>query len=331
MRALRRVRSPARRAAVAAAAGAGVALALGLFWAAGGPDAVAAWAAEQGRAAQNALAGGVRTLRAGEPGALAALCAVAFGYGVAHAAGPGHGKLLIGAYAAASRSRVAALAVLSLAASLAQATTAVALVAVGVALFGWTRNEVAGAAEAWLAPASHLLLALLGLWLALRGLGHLRPARRAAARGPDGGTARDHAHGHAEDHAHGPDRGHGHGPACGHAHGPDPAALVRAASWREAAALVAGVALRPCTGALFLLAVTWGVGVFWAGVLAAYAMGLGTAAVTVAVAASVAVMRDGLLVPLSVGRAARLAISLLEVAAGLALALLALALLRQSL
>ncbi len=304
------------RARAAAGLGAAVALGLGLLWAAGGFGTLAHWAAEQGRAAQNALAGGVRALKAGQPGALAALVAVAFAYGVAHAAGPGHGKILIGAYAAASRARIAALAGLSLVASLAQATAAVVLVAVGVAVLGWTRTQVSGAAEDWLAPVAHALLALVGLWLALRGVGHLR---RAGARRRAAG------------HDHGADARQDHGSDCGHAHGPDPAALARAASWREAAALVAGVALRPCTGALFLLVVTWGAGIFWAGVLAAYAMGFGTAAVTVGVAVAAALMRDGLVLPLAERRAGPGLVPLVEIAAGLLLALVALALLGQRL
>jgi ABC-type nickel/cobalt efflux system permease component RcnA len=105
---------------------AGLALAapLLLIWMASGWDGLARWSAEASRGAQAALARGIRAVRAGEPGAVTALLAVAFGYGVAHAAGPGYGKLLIGGYAAVRRVPAGKLLVLSLAAALAQATVA---------------------------------------------------------------------------------------------------------------------------------------------------------------------------------------------------------------
>lgn len=300
---------------------AAVLLALGLagFLWAGGPAIVAAEAAEAQRAAQNAMARALRALRAGEPGALAALLALAFGYGVAHAAGPGHGKLVVGAYGLSARAGAARLAGVAVVASLAQATVAVALVLAGVALFDLTREEMGALADRRLMQASAVAIGLLGLWLALRG------AWRLALR-PAGATAghRDHHH-----HTH-----HDHGAACatcGHAHGPDPAAVAQAAGWRELAALVAAVAIRPCTGALFLLVLTWRMGILPAGIAGTYAMGLGTAVVTVAAALAAVTLREGALSALvrGGGRAARL-LPATELAAGCAVAALAWAMLVQA-
>ncbi len=283
-------------------AGLAVAAPLLLLWLAGGLDGIAAWSAEASRAAQEALARGIRAVRAGEPGAVVALLAVAFGYGVAHAAGPGHGKMLIGGYAAARRVPAARLVGLSLAASLAQATTAVAIVYAGVLVFQWSRERMAWIADELLIPFGHAAVAGLGLWLAWRGLRAMRAA----------GASHHHHH----------DHGHVHGPDCGHDHGPGVEAMAAVTSPREAAALIAGVALRPCTGAIFLLILTWNFGIWAVGIAGAYAMGLGTALVTAGVALLALWAREGALQTLAGGRIARV-LPLVEVAVGLLIAAVA--------
>ena len=75
-------------------AGLGLALVLAALWLSGAFDALSGWIGAAQRATQDRLAAAVRALRAGEPGAVAGLLAVCFGYGVLHAAGPGHGARL---------------------------------------------------------------------------------------------------------------------------------------------------------------------------------------------------------------------------------------------
>lgn len=76
-----------------------------------------------------ALRNGVAAVHA-DRGALYALFGVAFGYGVFHAAGPGHGKAVIAAYLAAHERTLAKGFGLSLAAAAVQALVAVGLVSV---------------------------------------------------------------------------------------------------------------------------------------------------------------------------------------------------------
>lgn len=143
---------------------------------------------------------------------------------------------------------------------------AVVAVYAAVWAFGASRERVEGVAGL-IEPVALVALAGLGLLLLWRGARGLVP------------EPADHHH---------------HGPDCGCAHLPDVQA-IRRANRREAVALVAAVALRPCTGALVMLALTWRLHLEALGVLGAFVMGAGTALVTVAAALLGAGARQGLL------------------------------------
>lgn len=97
--------------------------------------------------------------------------------------------------------------------------------------------------------------------------------------------------------------------------------MAAATSLRELLVLIVAVAIRPCTGALFILILTAQMGVFGIGVAAALAMALGTASVTVLVALASVGARRGLVTGLAAGaeRMARIQPGL-EIAMGLAIA-----------
>ncbi|MDG4647602.1 hypothetical protein P6F26_04035 [Roseibacterium sp. SDUM158017] len=280
--------------------------AVAVFWISGADRVVWAWSLEGQRAAQGGMAGAIRSLRAGDLAALLPLLGVCFTYGFFHAAGPGHGKLLIGGYGAAREVGAWRLSAVALASSLGQGLTAVALVAAGLWLVGWSRERMTDMADRLLQPLGFAAIAAIGLWLVLRGV------RGVASRpGPAGHHHADHRH----DGACGSDGG------CGHAHAPDPATVAAATGWRELAALIAAVAVRPCTGALFLLILTAQMGLFAWGVLGTFAMALGTASVTVVVALGAVGVRRGVLGGLARGgeRLARVQAAL-QVVVGLGVA-----------
>lgn len=237
------------------------ALAIALFFAVD-LSAVALWAAEQQLGFQTHMAGAIRALRADDPGALAALIGAAGAYGFVHAVGPGHGKYLIGGVGLGTSVPLFRLVGLSIASSLAQSLWAILLVYGGFSLFEASAQRMTSLAEEILAPASYLAIASVGMVLAWRGVSaFVRHPHRLA-----------HAHSHAHDHDHG---------ACGcHAHGPTPGELTELGSAREATALIASIAVRPCTGAIFLLVIAWQMEIRSAGAAAVIVMGSGTALLT---------------------------------------------------
>jgi nickel/cobalt transporter (NicO) family protein len=112
--------------------------------------------------------------------------------------------------------------------------------------------------------------------------------------GDHGGLVRRHHHHGAvqceacdHDHSH----GHDHEPDVlpwGHAHGPEPQQLGGPGGWKRGLSAIVAVGLRPCSGAIILLVFALSQGLLWAGVAAAFVMGLGTA-ITVAAIATLAV------------------------------------------
>lgn len=270
---------------------------LAWLWLSGGFSQLAAWAAGEQRSFQNGIARTLRALRGGEAGAYAVLLSSCFAYGFFHAIGPGHGKLLVGGYGVAREVPMLRLSLIALASSLGQAVTAIVLAFGGLWILGLTRDRMVGAAEDFLAPLSYGMIGMIGLWLVVRGLKRMRSAQAS--------------HGHAH---------HGDGEACntcGHRHGPSLDEAGQTNNLRDALLLIGGIAIRPCTGALFVLIITWQMGIAMAGVAGAFAMALGTASVTVAVGIAASGFRGGMM--RSVARAGALAwiMPMLEIAAGL--------------
>jgi ABC-type nickel/cobalt efflux system permease component RcnA len=226
--------------------------------------------------------------------------------------------------------------VIALLAALLQAVVAIALVGAAGLFFNSTATQMNRAAE-WMALMSYCGVAAIGLWLVWRKGGALIAAlglhyeryralastpayagvgwRPAALRLPSGfrATAPDAASPAAAN--------------CGHAHAPDPAALERAFSWRGAAGTVIAAGARPCSGAILLLVFALTQGLFLAGVAATFAMALGVAATTGALA-FIAVFAKSTAMRLAASEASRVALvaRVFEFAAALAVLAFGLAL-----
>ncbi len=249
------------------------------------------------------LAAAMQAVRAEGAAAAWTLVVLSFLYGVFHAAGPGHGKVVISTYILTQESQLRRGLLLSLVSSLCQGLTAILVVAATVGLLGLTLRQAQGAATG-LETLSYGLVALLGLVLVVSRARRLLRRRRVPTPRGRGDPPRP-AFGHHNTHD-------GACSSCDHAHGPSLRDLDAPLSWRGLAGMVASIGLRPCSGAVLVLLVAYSLDLRWAGIAAVLAMSLGTA-ITVSLLAILSVyarkgaLRLAALIP---DRAARLTVAL---------------------
>lgn len=240
------------------------------------------WIAAQQREFYRSMTDALRAMRDNDAAAWT-LISLSFLYGVLHAAGPGHGKLVISSYMLANETALRRGVVLSLASSIVQAVSALVLVG---AVFLFLRGTSVSMTDAgrFLEMASYVLVVAFGGWLLWRKLSALRAqAKQKAAHHNHNHT--HHHHDHDHDHAPGTD---GVCASCGHAHMPSPTIAQSVDGFRSGLGAVFSVGLRPCTGAIVVLSFAFFNGLYAAGVASVFAMAMGTA-MTVSVLATLAV------------------------------------------
>ena len=227
------------------------------------------------------------------------LAAVSFAYGIFHAVGPGHGKSVVTSYLLVTRQTVQRGILISFAAGLAQALTAIAVVT-GVAII--LKATAIGMTQTtdWFLIFSYALVTAVGAWLLwskLTSRGHHHHHSHASHFGSrnhdahdghmDDRAAQGHHHAHIfPRHAHDSDQ-HAAGivkaeiaagteAACGHSHAPDPRLLSKPLTLARAWAAILAVGIRPCTGAIIVLVFSLSQGLLVAGIASVLVMALGT-------------------------------------------------------
>lgn len=183
-------------------------------------------------------------------------------YGVLHALGPGHGKVVIATFLATHPARVKTSIRLTLLASLLQGSVAIGLVTVMLIILQTSSRQL-HLSSFWLEKGSYLLVIGLGVLMGYRALRALwralrpRPAPLFRAFQPH--------------HQHDAQCG------CGHAHLPTPQQMQGSVSLKTQLLVVVSMGLRPCSGAIMMLLFAKVIGVYGWGVLSAAVMALGTA------------------------------------------------------
>jgi ABC-type nickel/cobalt efflux system permease component RcnA len=181
---------------------------------------------------------------------LAVVLALAFAFGVFHAVGPGHGKMVVSSYLIARRERFIGGILLGCLISLVQGVSAIAIVGALAMVLRLGRLQVLD--ETTLVEVvSYALIALIGLWMlyqAASGRGH-------------------HHHRHGDGHDHADDAASRHGHAAG----------VIGAGRRQMISLGLAAGLVPCASAIIVMLFALAQHAFAIGVEAALAMSLGMA------------------------------------------------------
>jgi len=206
-----------------------------------------------------------RRLKSAESaGPFFALALAAFLYGVFHAAGPGHGKIVISSYLFATNTRLSRGVLLSVCSSFAQGVSAVALVGLLVLLLQQSGLQATSQVR-YLEIVSYGLITALGLWMLI-----------GTWRGRVCCHEHEHGHGQGQNHEH---RGNNHREV----------AAAEKEGMMRFLTLVASVGIRPCSGAIIILLFTLSQGLLLAGIGATIAMSVGTA-ITVSALAVLSVL-----------------------------------------
>ena len=181
-----------------------------------------------------------------------------FIYGVLHALGPGHGKVVITTWLATHPSKLKSSIGLTLASSLLQGVVAIALVVIVLTVLRLPARQL-HLSSFWLEKGCYALVGVLGLLLCWRALKKLRVLLRKPKF-----TAFTSHHVHHEN------------CGCGHQHLPDPQQLEQGDDWRARLMIILSMGMRPCSGAIMVLLFSKVIGVFAWGVASALAMAAGT-------------------------------------------------------
>lgn len=181
-----------------------------------------------------------------------------FTYGVLHALGPGHGKVVITTWLATHPSKLKSSIGLTLASSLLQGLVAIGLVVVVLTVLQLPARQL-HMSSFWLEKGSYALVGVLGILLCWRALKKLRTLLHRPVF-----TAFTPHHEHHEN------------CGCGHQHLPNPEQMQSGDDWRARLMIILSMGMRPCSGAIMVLLFSKVIGVFSWGMASALAMAAGT-------------------------------------------------------
>lgn len=201
------------------------------------------------------------------------LITASFLYGVIHALGPGHGKFIIASYLSTHESRLKQSIKLSVFSSLTQGIVAVVATSVVLIVLNLS-SRYFKLSQLWLERGAFLLLAGLGLyWIYQGSRSRKKPSttlfqiNKLTPLSSSQSAVKNHRTFSTE-----------HAPvcACGHQHLPNAQQLKKAEDWKSQLLVILSIGMRPCSGAIFVLFLSYMLDIYLWGVVATLAMSLGT-------------------------------------------------------
>ena len=184
------------------------------------------------------------------------LATLSFVYGVLHAAGPGHGKVIISTYLLSHESQLRRGIALSFAAALTQGLTAVVIVSFAFELMKLSMVQTRGIVN-HVEVVSFAMIALVGFYITCMQAQSLRRKVYISAKSIDNCADASKK--------------------CDHHHGPGANELEKELSLRSFIGIILSIGIRPCSGAVIVLLLAFSLGHVVAGLFAVLAMSLGTA------------------------------------------------------
>src|ERR1700730_11936821 len=239
----------------------------------GSAQGVTGWILAREAGFYRLLSGAIRAAKQ-SGAAVWGLAGLSLAYGIFHAAGPGHGKMVIASYMLANERALRRGLVIAFGAALLQGFSAVAIVGIGAIVFQATAKHMTAAANVVEIASYAGIVVLGGALVYVEGAALLSAWRTMPAAAVAVGRT-DHVF-LADDCA----ENRVHNPGCAHCHAPDPRTLGAGFSWKSALLTTMASGSRPCSGAILVLVFALAQGIFPAGVFAVLAMSLGTATTT---------------------------------------------------
>ncbi|MBU9812478.1 nickel/cobalt transporter [Rahnella sp. SL6] len=214
------------------------------------------------------LAGLLRQVKQNPAQAGMTLAGFSLIYGVIHAIGPGHGKIVITTYLATHPSRLKTSLKLTFASAIVQGLVAILLVSVVLGVLQLSSRQL-HQSSFWMERGSFILVMLLGLLLCWRALKRVWQTLKDLRR-PPAMKIRSLSPAVSNTHVHDEYCG------CGHQHVPSDQQLQAGDDLRTKVAIVLAMGLRPCSGAIMVLLFAKVIDVYIWGVISAITMAAGT-------------------------------------------------------
>lgn len=213
------------------------------------------------------------------------LITVSFLYGVIHALGPGHGKLVVTTYLATHPAKINTSLIVTIASAILQGLTAIALVTTLRFLLNDSTESV-NVQSHLLHSASSILIIILGMLTIYRSI-HKKPSIKKRKPKIIHIT-------HLPSH---PDHKKPSlfstinitppkktSPKCTHCHIASAQSINNANNLTDYIAIIISIGIRPCSGSILILTFSHFINTYWAGIISSLIMSLGTAITTSCIA-----------------------------------------------